>query len=107
MFIADLFEDNAQPGLGLVVIYAGRFQPFHLGHQAVFAQLQGKYGRDRVWIATSNKTDGLKSPFNFSDKQQLMHAAGVPADRIIEMNENLYSMDSYNCLLYTSPSPRD
>lgn len=103
MFIADLFEDATKPGLGLVVIYAGRFQPFHLGHQAVFAQLQGKYGRDRVWIATSNKTDAGKSPFNFADKQQLMHAAGVPADRILEITDNLYSMESYKNILGFDP----
>ena len=99
MFIAELFngapktpntpelknelvsEANAPK---LVALYPGRFQPFHMGHNEVFQALQNKFGRDNVYIATSNKTDGNKSPFNFSDKVQLMNAAGVPTDRILE-----------------------
>ena len=69
----------------LVVLYPGRFQPFHLGHADVFRTLQAKFGRDNVFIATSNKTDGKKSPFNFTDKTAIMHAAGVPNDRILEV----------------------
>jgi cytidyltransferase-like protein len=69
----------------LVVLYPGRFQPFHLGHADVFRTLQAKFGRDNVFIATSNKTDAKKSPFNFTDKTTIMHAAGVPNDRILEV----------------------
>jgi len=86
MFIADLFENYvAEAGSQLVVLYPGRFQPFHLGHGEVFQSLQSKFGRDNVFIATSNKTELPKSPFDFGDKIQLMHAAGVPSDRILEV----------------------
>jgi len=86
MFIIDLFESYvAEAGPQLVVLYPGRFQPFHLGHKDVFASLQNKFGRDNVFIATSNKTELPKSPFNFSDKVRLMNAAGVASDRIIEV----------------------
>lgn len=86
MFIADLFENYvAEAGPQLVVIYPGRFQPFHLGHKEVFESLKNKFGRDNVYIATSNKTELPKSPFNFSDKTVFMTAAGVPGDRIIEV----------------------
>jgi len=86
MFIADLFETYvAEAGPQLVVLYPGRFQPFHLGHGEVFRSLQNKFGRDNVYIATSNKVELPKSPFNFSDKTVLMNAAGVPSDRIIEV----------------------
>lgn len=90
MFIAELFENTDFKGYitedapQLVVLYPGRFQPFHLGHRDVFASLQGKFGRDHVWISTSNKVEQPKSPFNFTDKSILMHAAGIPSDRIIE-----------------------
>lgn len=86
MFIASLFENYiTEGGTNLVVLYPGRFQPFHLGHKEVFQSLQGKFGRDSVYIATSNKTELPKSPFNFSDKSILMHAAGIPSDRILEV----------------------
>ena len=86
MFIADLFESYiAEAGPQLVVLYPGRFQPFHLGHGEVFRDLQGKFGRDNVYIATSNKTEIPKSPFNFTDKSIFMHAAGIPSDRILEV----------------------
>jgi hypothetical protein len=86
MFIAELFESYiAEAGPQLVVLYPGRFQPFHLGHGEVFRDLQSKFGRDNVYIATSNKTEIPKSPFNFSDKSIFMHAAGIPSDRILEV----------------------
>lgn len=86
MFIANLFENSLfEAAPQIVVLYPGRFQPFHLGHREVFQSLQSKFGRDNVYIATSNKTELPKSPFNFSDKFKFMIAAGVPADRILEV----------------------
>jgi hypothetical protein len=86
MFIANLFENYiTEAGPQLVVLYPGRFQPFHLGHREVFASLQNKFGRDSVFIATSNKTELPKSPFNFSDKTVFMNAAGISSDRILEV----------------------
>lgn len=84
MFVAELFEN---PQKNLIVIYPGRFQPFHKGHKAVYDYLSKKYGRDHVYIATSNKTDNLKSPFSFSDKAQFMAATGVSLDRVIESSQ--------------------
>jgi hypothetical protein len=84
MFVAELFEN---PQKNLIVIYPGRFQPFHKGHKAVYDYLCKKYGRDHVYIATSNKTDNLKSPFSFSDKAQFMAATGVSLDRVIESTQ--------------------
>ena len=84
MYAHELYEAGKPQ---VVVTYPGRFQPFHQGHAGVFAQLQKKFGRDSVYILTSNDQSSAKSPFNFSDKYQLMTAAGVPGDRIIETNQ--------------------
>ena len=83
MYAHELFEAGKP---NIVVTYPGRFQPFHQGHAAVFAKLQKQYGSENVYILTSNDAGGPKSPFNFSDKYQLITAAGIPGDRIIETN---------------------
>jgi len=91
MFIQQLFEGEIKR---VIVIYPGRFQPFHLGHKEVFETLQAKFGMDNVYIGTSNKTDAVKSPFNFSDKLQLMTAAGVNNHHVIEVTSP-YMPDDY------------
>jgi len=91
MFIQQLFEGEIKR---VIAIYPGRFQPFHLGHKEVFQALQAKFGTDNVFIGTSNKTDAVKSPFNFSDKLQLMTAAGVNNHHVIEV-ASPYMPDDY------------
>ncbi|CAB4129356.1 hypothetical protein UFOVP112_454 [uncultured Caudovirales phage] len=81
MFINELAEPT------LLVIYPGRFQPFHKGHYAVYEYLTGKFGRNNVFIATSNKVDGDRSPFTFSEKSYFMQLTGVPADRIVQSSQ--------------------
>ena len=85
MFISELFE-AAEPS-NVLVIYPGRFQPFHKGHKAVYDYLASRYGRDNVFITTSNKVAPPRSPFTFSDKIQFMKLTGVPVDRIVETPE--------------------
>ena len=97
MFIANLFENYiTEAGPQLVVLYPGRFQPFHLGHKEVFASLQNKFGRDSVFIATSNKTELPKSPFNFSDKTVFINAAGISSDRILEVSSPYKLPEQFN-----------
>lgn len=69
-----------------VVVYSGRFQPFHKGHFATYQNLVKKFGKGNVYIGTSDKTDKLKSPFNFKEKQTIMTKMfGIPANRIVEI----------------------
>lgn len=63
----------------VVVVYGGRFQPFHKGHNSVYQWLCKKFGKENVWIATSNKTNfdekkGDVSPFTFKEKREIMTA---------------------------------
>ena len=55
-----------------IVIYGGRFQPFHIGHYGVYKELCDKYGKNNVYIATSNKVQYPKSPFNFDEKKKII-----------------------------------
>jgi hypothetical protein len=74
-----------------VVIYSGRFQPFHKGHYAAYQKLVSKFGADNVYIGTSDKIDGGKSPFNFNDKKKIATTMfGVPASKFVQV-KNPYS----------------
>ena len=62
-----------------VVTYVGRFHPFHSGHNAVYQQLVKKFGKDSVYIGTSDKVELPKSPFRFKEKVQIMNTMfGIP-----------------------------
>ena len=56
----------------VIVVYSGRFQPFHKGHYATYEQLVKKFGSDNVYIGTSNVTNSSNSPFNFAEKKAIM-----------------------------------
>ena len=69
-----------------VVVYAGRFQPFHKGHYATYSHLVKQFGKDNVYIGTSDKTDNIKSPFKFKEKKVIMMKMfGIPSDKIIQI----------------------
>lgn len=67
-----------------LVIYPGRFHPFHKGHASVYNALVKKFGADKVFIATSDKVVPPKSPFSFEEKKKMMMLTGVPASAIIQ-----------------------
>ena len=70
----------------VIVVYSGRFQPFHKGHFATYKQLISKFGKDNVFIATSNKTDNQKSPFDFREKKTIMTKMfGIPSNKIVQV----------------------
>ena len=69
-----------------VVVYAGRFQPFHKGHNATYEHLVKQFGRDNVYIGTSNKTDNIKSPFKFNEKKMIMTKMfGISSNKIVQI----------------------
>lgn len=109
MFLSDLFEAKRN----LVVIYGGRFQPFHKGHRAVYDYLVKHYGRDAVWITTSNKQELPKSPFSFADKAYFMQMQGIPMDRVVETTqpyrapELIQQFDPANTVLLIALSEKD
>jgi cytidyltransferase-like protein len=69
-----------------VVVYSGRFQPFHKGHYATYEHLVKKFGKNNVFIGTSDKTDNQKSPFNFKEKKTIMTKMfGIPSNKIVQV----------------------
>lgn len=76
-----------------VVTYVGRFHPFHKGHYATYDHLVKKFGKDNVYIGTSDKVELPKSPFRFKEKVQIMNTMfGIPKNRIVQV-KNPYRPD--------------
>jgi hypothetical protein len=65
-----------------IVIYPGRFHPFHRGHKASYDYLVQQFGAGNVFIATSDVQAPVTSPFSYSDKVTMMSKLGVPSGRI-------------------------
>jgi Cytidylyltransferase-like len=71
--------------MNYLVIYPGRFHPFHLGHMASYDWLTKKFGDNSVYIASSDVQAPDTSPFSFSDKMTMMTKLGVPASHIVKV----------------------
>ena len=68
-----------------LVIYPGRFHPFHRGHLASYQWLTKRFGEDSVFVATSAKQEPETSPFAFADKQMMMAKLGIPSGRVVQV----------------------
>jgi hypothetical protein len=69
-----------------VAVFTGRFQPFHSGHYSIYKNMVDRFGKENVFIATSNKTEAGKSPFEFKDKEQIMtRMFDIPEEMIVQV----------------------
>ena len=71
-FLVESIMEDENPIKKTVVIYVGRFQPMHKGHYGTYQHLIKKFGKDNVFIGTSDKVERPKSPFNFKEKVKIM-----------------------------------
>lgn len=78
--------------MNIIVVYPGRFHPFHLGHKASYDYLTNKFGDTAVYIATSNVQDPETSPFDYTDKVTMMTKLGIPASHVVQ-TKNPYRAD--------------
>ena len=76
----------------VIVIYPGRFHPFHKGHKGVFDLLNSKF--KNVFIATSDKVEAGKSPFSFDEKVKIMNLTGVEQSNILKVKQT-YNGEEY------------
>ena len=82
-----LLEDD-NPIKKTVVIYVGRFQPMHKGHYGTYQHLVKKFGKDNVYVGTSDKVQLPKSPFNFKEKVKIMTTMfGIPKSKIHKVRD--------------------
>jgi len=67
-----------------ICVFAGRFQPFHLGHQSFYEHLCEKFGKDNVYIASSNIVN-KNSPLSFAQKKKIATKYfGIPSKKFIK-----------------------
>ena len=95
----------------VLVIYPGRFQPFHKGHKMVFDYLNSKY--DNVFVATSDKVDPPRSPFSFEEKKKMMELTGMDTTNVVMTKSPYVAMeitqnfDKENTILMFAISEKD
>ena len=59
------------------VIYPGRFQPFGPHHFQVYNWLCQRFGRENVFLSTSDVVEEDKSPLSFNEKKQVISNFGI------------------------------
>ena len=93
--LKDINEIN---GNKVIVVYPGRFQPFHKNHYEAYQHLIKKFGKDNVYVATSNKVNPERSPFNFVEKKKIIiKMFGIPSNKIIQV-DTPYKNTAYKSL---------
>ena len=76
--IANQFIEEANSNIKTIVaIYPGRFQPMGRHHADVFKWLQGQFGTQHTYVATTDKVQLPKSPFNFREKRSIILKHGI------------------------------
>jgi hypothetical protein len=102
--------------MNYLVIYPGRFHPFHRGHQASYDYLTKKFGQDAVYIATSDVQAPMTSPFSYADKTKMITTLGIPASHVVrvknpyqarEITDSLSDQEKANTVLIFAVSEKD
>ena len=94
-----------------VVVYPGRFQPMLSHHAQVYQQLQAQFPDAEVYIGTSDKVDGDKSPFDFQEKKLIAQAHGIDPSKVLQVrspyNAAGYDFDPENTVLIFAVGEKD
>jgi hypothetical protein len=102
--------------MNYLVIYPGRFHPFHQGHKASYDWLIKQFGENNVYIASSNVQDPETSPFKFGDKVKMATKLDVPASHVVnvknpyqatEITSTLSDEEKANTVLVFAVSEKD
>ena len=98
-----------------VVVYGGRFQPFHKGHKSSYDFLVKRFGADSVYVASAEKPPGEKDPFTFEEKKKIAVFHGIPENKFVKI-AHVYSkikiqesipFDANNTVLILAVSLKD
>lgn len=87
-FFTEALENTTKAKL--IVIFPGRFQPFHTGHKNYYDNAKKMFPQADFYIATAdiNPKNVAKEPdrypFTFAEKKEIITATGVPAEQVIQ-----------------------
>ena len=90
----------------------GRMNPPTIGHEKLMTKLSEKSGKNPYRVYLSHSQDAKKNPLTFNEKVKYSrkmfpkHARQIMSDMKVKTVFDA-ATKLYNCLLYTSPSPRD
>lgn len=62
------------------LVFIGRFQPLHLGHQYVITEALKQARRVIILIGSSKQPKTLRNPWSFNERKQFIKLAFVPED---------------------------
>ncbi len=85
-----LMESNRSEGK-VIAVYPGRFQPFHKGHENTFNLLRERFGKNHTYLATSDKTEQERSPFDFCEKKGIITSLYKIPNRFVVEVESPYN----------------
>ena len=84
-----LNEFESVKNYNVIVVYPGRFHPFHKGHASVYNKLKQEFPFGEVYISTSDKTNSDNSPFEFEEKKKMIQSSGIDSSKV-EKTKNPY-----------------
>ena len=76
-----------------VVIYPGRFHPFHKGHKATYDFLVKKYGAANVFVTSTDTQAPMTSPFSFKQKKEMAKALDIPDTKFVQVKSPYQSTE--------------
>ena len=56
-------------------LYIGRFQPYHLGHQAVLEEIAREVDEIVIVIGSAQESHGPENPFTSGERMEMIYAA--------------------------------
>ena len=55
-----------------LLVFVGRFQPFHIGHKAVVDDALERADRVLMLVGSSNRARSLRNPFTFAEREEMI-----------------------------------
>lgn len=75
----------------LIVMFPGRFQPFHLGHKKLYDLAKKQFPGADFFITTADEIAKVKDPsrypFNFNEKKEIIVATGIPEAEVRQVKQ--------------------